>query len=216
MLRVTMKFVDASTGAHLWAETYDRTFTPDAIFALQDELVPRIVSTVADWYGVLPHSMSEAVRLKPLDQLTPYEALLRSFGYYEHVVPAEHAVAESALERAVQQAPAHGMARFAQKRDPHSVLAEHRILRSVVVLELQEELGRPLTHDEAAPLHELFDVIAEYSSLALMDKRGEGVGIILERTRALAGRLAQYRVIDDQELQLIIPAADPLMSIKPN
>ena len=104
-LRVAVQLVDATTGAHLWAETYDRPFSPEAIFALQDDLVPRIVSTVADWYGVLPHSMSEAVRLKPLDQLTPYEALLRSFGYYERVVPAEHAAARSALERAVQQAP---------------------------------------------------------------------------------------------------------------
>jgi ATP-dependent DNA helicase RecG len=48
----------------------------------------------------------------------------------------------------------------------------------------------------------------------MMDKRGEGVGIILERTRALAGRLPQFRVIDDQELQLIIPAADALTRIK--
>ena len=104
-LRVAVQLVDATTGAHLWAETYDRPFSPEAMFALQDDLVPRIVSTVADWYGVLPHSMSEAVRLKPLDQLTPYEALLRSFGYYERVVPAEHAAARSALERAVQQAP---------------------------------------------------------------------------------------------------------------
>jgi TolB-like protein/tRNA A-37 threonylcarbamoyl transferase component Bud32 len=104
-LRVAVQLVDATTGAHLWAETYDRPFRPEGIFALQDDLVPRIVSTVADWYGVLPHSMSEAVRLKPLDQLTPYEALLRSFGYYERVVPAEHAAARSALERAAQQAP---------------------------------------------------------------------------------------------------------------
>ena len=66
-LRVTVQLVDATTGAHLWAEAYDRAFSPDAMFALQDDLVPRIVSTVADWYGVLPHSMSEAVRLKPLD-----------------------------------------------------------------------------------------------------------------------------------------------------
>ena len=104
-LRVAVQLVDATTGAHLWAETYDRAFSPDAVFALQDDLVPRIVSTVADWYGVLPHSMSEAVRLKPLDRLTPYEALLRSFGYFERIVPAEHATARSALERAVQQAP---------------------------------------------------------------------------------------------------------------
>ena len=105
MLRLVVQLVDASTGAHLWAETYDRTVDADKIFALQDELVPRIVSTVADWYGVLTHSMSEAVRLKPFDQLTPYEAVLRSFGYYERVTPEEHAASRAALERAVEQAP---------------------------------------------------------------------------------------------------------------
>jgi TolB-like protein len=79
-LRLAVQLVDASTGAHLWAETYDRPFYPDELFALQDDLVPRIVSTVADWYGVLPHSMSDALRSKRSDQLSPYEALLRSFG----------------------------------------------------------------------------------------------------------------------------------------
>ena len=42
----------------------------------------------------------------------------------------------------------------------------------------------------------------------MMDKRGEGVLIILERTQALAGRLPEYRVFDGEELQLIIPAAN--------
>ncbi|MCW5969409.1 MAG: protein kinase [Blastocatellales bacterium] len=104
-LRVAVQLVDASTGAHLWAETYNRTFSSEAVFELQDDLVPRIVSTVADWYGALPHSMSEAVRLKPPDQLSPYEAVLRSFGYFERIAPEEHAAVRAGLERAVEQAP---------------------------------------------------------------------------------------------------------------
>ena len=75
-LRVAVQLVDATTGAHLWAETYDRPFRADSVFALQDELVPRIVSTVADLYGVLPQTMCAALRGKPADQLTPYEAVL--------------------------------------------------------------------------------------------------------------------------------------------
>ena len=43
----------------------------------------------------------------------------------------------------------------------------------------------------------------------MMDKRGEGVLIIMERTQSLAGRLPEYRVIDGEELQLVIPAANP-------
>ena len=104
-LRLAVQLVDTISGAHLWAETYDRPFRAEDVFPLQDDLVPRIVSTVADWYGVLPQSMSEVLRLKPADQLTPYEAVLRSFGYGERRTPEEHATARTVLERAVQQAP---------------------------------------------------------------------------------------------------------------
>jgi TolB-like protein/Tfp pilus assembly protein PilF len=106
-LRLAVQLVDASTGAHLWAETYERAFRPEEIFALQDELVPRIVSTVADWYGVLPRSMSESLRSKAPDQLSPYEAVLRCFGYSERMTAEEHAAARAGLERAVEQAPGH-------------------------------------------------------------------------------------------------------------
>ncbi|MFN7944133.1 MAG: protein kinase [Blastocatellia bacterium] len=105
MLRVAVQLVDASTGAHLWAETYDRQFRAEDIFALQDELAPRIVSTVADQHGILPQSLSEAVRLKPPDQLSPYEAVLRSLIYPRRATAEALADALSVLERAVQKAP---------------------------------------------------------------------------------------------------------------
>ena len=41
----------------------------------------------------------------------------------------------------------------------------------------------------------------------LMDRRGEGVRIILENSLRLAGREAEYRLIDDAELLLTIHAA---------
>ncbi|HZM99793.1 MAG TPA: protein kinase, partial [Pyrinomonadaceae bacterium] len=104
-LRLAVQLVDATTGAHLWAENYEREFSAENIFELQDDLVPRIVSTVADWYGALPHSMSESVRLKAPEQLNPYEALLRSFGYFENIAPDEHAMVRSSLKRAVEQEP---------------------------------------------------------------------------------------------------------------
>jgi serine/threonine protein kinase len=109
-LRLSVQLIDAVSGANLWAETYERRFSPETVFDLQDDLVPRIVSTVADWYGILPHSMSEVVRMKPVDQLSPYEALLRAFSYFERVLPEEHALVRAVLERAVEQAPGHGAA----------------------------------------------------------------------------------------------------------
>jgi TolB-like protein len=105
-LRVAVQVVDASTGAHLWAETYSRTFGPSQIFAVQDDLVPRIVSTCGDHFGVLARAISEAVRGRPLAELTPYEALMRGFGYHFRLDPGEHAEAREVLERAVERAPA--------------------------------------------------------------------------------------------------------------
>lgn len=106
-LRIAVQLVDAASGAHLWAETYERHFHPEGIFALQDDLVPRIVSTVADAYGVLPHAMSESLRRREPDTLTPYEAVLRSFAHFPRLSAEEHAAARAGLERAVQQAPNH-------------------------------------------------------------------------------------------------------------
>jgi len=104
-LRIAVQLVDTSSGVHLWAESYDRSFSPETVFELQDDVVPQIVSTVADSHGVLPRSMSEAVRSKGSDQLSPYEVLLRSFGYFERVSAEEHALTRDTLERAVEQAP---------------------------------------------------------------------------------------------------------------
>jgi TolB-like protein len=104
-LRIATQLVDASSDVNLWAETYERPFRPEAIFELQDDVVPRIVSTVADTHGVLPHTMSEVLRNRNPDLLTPYEAVLRSFAHFQRVNAEEHAAARAGLERAVQQAP---------------------------------------------------------------------------------------------------------------
>lgn len=104
-LRISVQLVDTESGAHLWAEHYDRAFSPDEIFAVQDDVGSRIVSTVADMNGILPHTMSEALRHRDPTTLTPYEMVLRGFGYVARLTPDEHAVVRTGLERAVKQAP---------------------------------------------------------------------------------------------------------------
>src|SRR6202041_1413597 len=104
-LRLAVQLVDAVSGVYLWAENYERTFSPENIFALQDDLVPRIVSTVADQRGVLPRRISEELRSKNEEDLTSHEAVLRSFSFLERISPTEHATVRRILERAVEQAP---------------------------------------------------------------------------------------------------------------
>jgi len=104
-VRIAVHLVDAVSGAGLWAESYDRDFTPEALLDLLDDVAPRIVATVGDTQGILVHSMTDALRSREPESLTPYEALLRSFGFHQHVSAAEHLLCVNALERAVKQAP---------------------------------------------------------------------------------------------------------------
>ena len=106
--RVAVQLVDAANGTHLWAESFERAFRPEAIFALQDELVPRIVSTVADQHGILPRSILAAIRKKGDEQVSPYEAIFRVFGMHERMTAPEHAAVRELLERAVKEAPNEG------------------------------------------------------------------------------------------------------------
>ncbi len=53
------------------------------------------------------------------------------------------------------------------------------------------------------------DPTGEISRQFLMEKRGDGVPIILEESRRASGRLPEYRVIDEAEVLLTIHAAAP-------
>ena len=88
-VRVTAQLIEAATSAHLWAERYDRTLTD--IFALQDEITERIVTTLV---SNIQRSIIEQARRKPPGSLGAYELLLqgreqRDRSGYEAMVAAE-------------------------------------------------------------------------------------------------------------------------------
>ena len=101
-LRVTVQLTDTITEAQLWVETYERTFDPDKIFDIQDDLVVRIVSTCADPFGVIPRSIGDVVRGTDPALWSPYEALLHFFAYHQRLTAADHLAARNGLERAVE------------------------------------------------------------------------------------------------------------------
>lgn len=75
------------------------------------------------------------------------------------------------VRRMIEDCPEHGLARFAQSCHLHTLLAEERIFRSVLICELRDEMGRTLGDDAAAALHELMDLMAEHSLLAMIGER---------------------------------------------
>ena len=71
-VRITAQLIDAATGSHLWAERYDRTI--EDVFAVQDEVVQTIVSTLE---GRLAATGAAQARGKPTTSWVAYDYFLR-------------------------------------------------------------------------------------------------------------------------------------------
>jgi adenylate cyclase len=99
-VRITAQLVDATTGHHLWAERYDRDLQD--IFALQDELVQKIVTTLKLQVAVWEQGI--AVR-KHTDSVEAYDALLRGLAYLYRFTPEAIVQARQIWERAVELDP---------------------------------------------------------------------------------------------------------------
>lgn len=95
------------------------------------------------------------------------------------------------LREIIIQSPAYGVASFHHKCSLQDLLAQESILRSVIVTELRDELGRPLTTPEAACLHDLLDLMGRYSFLAMIQERDRAADVDIQRQISGMHRLAE-------------------------
>jgi adenylate cyclase len=102
VVRTTAQLVDASSGAQLWSESYDRDATAMDLFAIQDDVTDHIVATIGDQSGVLARSMVKSVWSHvPASEQTSRELLLRAWGLRQNPLPADHAPLREAIEARV-------------------------------------------------------------------------------------------------------------------
>ena len=114
-LRVSAQLMDAANGTQLWAESYDREGSAregndTGTFQIQDDLTDRIVTSVADGYGVLVRSMAAPTRARKVEELSASELVLRHYAFMQQVDPREHAALRAGLERALEGEPNHATA----------------------------------------------------------------------------------------------------------
>jgi adenylate cyclase len=72
-VRITGQLIDASTGAHIWADRFERDLTD--VFALQDEVTVAVVSAIEP--KLLQTEIAMTVRRRP-ENLTAYDFYLRA------------------------------------------------------------------------------------------------------------------------------------------
>ena len=104
-VRITGQLIDAATGAHVWAERYDRKF--DDIFALQDEITLSVVGAIEP---SLRLAEVERVKRKRPDSLDAYDLALQAQPDVFSRMPERAAKALLLLERALAFDPAYALA----------------------------------------------------------------------------------------------------------
>ena len=104
-VRITAQLNDVATGAHLWAERYDREIAD--VFAVQDEITENIVAAIEP---KLYAAESFRAQRKPPDSMDAWDLVMRALSHYWRVTRQDSVVAQALLEKAIAIDPNYGQA----------------------------------------------------------------------------------------------------------
>ena len=124
-VRISAQLIDASTGAHLWADRFEGAIGD--VFHLQDQITASVVGAIAP---TLRQAEIERARRKPPANLDAYDYLLRALPYVIANTPVEAAEAIRLLGEALRLDPnyayAHGLLATAYGQIFRSAVGEQR------------------------------------------------------------------------------------------
>jgi len=104
-VRITGQLIDATTGAHLWADRFDGTL--EDVFDLQDQVTVSVVSALAP---KLEQMAIERAKRKPVESLDAYDLYLRALSQVHRMTPETLTEAISLAKRALQLDPSYAAA----------------------------------------------------------------------------------------------------------
>lgn len=105
-IRITVQLTDLASQRQVWGETFDRELTASSLFEVEDEVIRRVVEAVASPYsGAVTNTVKKEIKRRRPRQLSAYEAVLYQHRHNQQTLPETHALAKSALERAVEVEP---------------------------------------------------------------------------------------------------------------
>ena len=136
-VRIAAQLIDTATGAHIWADRYDRAL--DDIFAVQDELTISVVGVIEP---TLRQAEIERAKRKRPDSLDAYDLYLRALPFAFTAMPQDAGKALPLLEGAIDLDPDYAAA--------HAIIAwchEQRYLRGGLH---EETKGAALRHARKA------------------------------------------------------------------
>ena len=99
-VRITAQLIDTASGAHIWADRYDRAL--DDVFTVQDELTMSVVGVIEP--ALRKVEIERAKRKRP-DSLDAYDLYLRALPFAFTAMPRDAEKALALLDRAIALDP---------------------------------------------------------------------------------------------------------------
>ena len=96
-LRITAQLIDASTGAHLWAERFDGS--PEDVFDLQDQVTSKVVGAIAP---KVEKAEIERTKQRPTSELRAYDYFLRAVACADRLDVNSNEAAISLYAKAIE------------------------------------------------------------------------------------------------------------------
>jgi len=104
-LRLSTQLIDRTNGQQVWGNSFEHAWDEADLLGIQDDLTDRVVASVADPYGALMRDLSQGVELKAIEDMSPYDVVLRYFNYRQRVSEQDHLETRNALEHGVKIDP---------------------------------------------------------------------------------------------------------------
>jgi adenylate cyclase len=219
-VRVTAQLISSETGAHVWADRYDRDLTD--IFAIQDEITHAIVDQLK--VKLLPQER-KSIKQTPTDNVEAYTLYLRGRQFIERRSKAYYQLARQMFAEAAKLDPLYARA-YAGIADCDSFLFLHYHVEDVAIEDILATSAKALALDSglaeahasrglALSLEKRYDQATEEfeQAIALDPNSFEGHYFYgracftlgkLERAAALFERVAEIKPDDYQALILLI------------
>jgi adenylate cyclase len=150
-VRVTAQLIDATTGYHIWSERYDRELKE--IFAVQDEIVQKIVATLKLQMTLLEKGY---VVRKHTDSLEAYDFYLRGADYLWQTTKEANMRARQMFEKAIELDPRYAEAHallastyffdygFQWSQEPHLLERVFQEVQAAITIDASLPMGHSI------------------------------------------------------------------------
>jgi adenylate cyclase len=214
-VRITGQLIDATTGAHVWAERYDRRL--EDIFALQDEITLSVVGAIEP--SLRDAEIERVKRTRP-NSLDAYDLVLRAIPHVYAAMPDEALKALPLLQSSLTLQPdyalAHGLLAWCHEilfvragfKDENRIAAIHEARSAIrhgrddaTALALGAFVIAMVAHDRVAAIEAFERALAFSPSSAFALFAGSGVmGYAGEAERAIEWAERALRISPNDRL----------------